>query len=81
MHKIFFSSNTIQELKDSIKAAERTVKVMRKNYLYAVALVILSLLLWFGSFVYLELRPVEYQNGTFVELPKEFTENETELTA
>lgn len=42
---------------------------MRKYSVYAFVLVFLFLLLWFGYYFYLENRPLEYQNGTFVELP------------
>lgn len=54
---------------------------MRKNYLYAITIIILSLFMWFSYYVYLRLRPVEYKNGTFVELPKELIEGQRELTA
>lgn len=54
---------------------------MRKNYLYAITLVILSLCVWFSYYFYLELRPVEYQNGTFVEVPAETEEMCRELAA
>lgn len=54
---------------------------MRKNYLYAITIVILSLLVWFSYCVYLELRPVEYKNGTFVELPVEMMEGQREQSA
>ena len=42
---------------------------MRKKYIYAITLVVCSLCLWMGYYLYLECRPVSYQNGTFVELP------------
>lgn len=54
---------------------------MRKNYLYAITIVILSLFVWFSYCFYLEFHPVEYQNGTFVELPPETVENDRELAA
>ncbi|MBQ8857131.1 MAG: hypothetical protein IJ024_03180 [Lachnospiraceae bacterium] len=54
---------------------------MRKNYIYAVTLVILSLVVWLSYYLYLEYRPIEYKNGTFVELPKEMICEEWELTA
>lgn len=57
------------------------VKFMRKNYIYAITIVILSLLVWLGYYFYLEFRPTEYKNGTFVELPGEFLCEEWELTA
>ena len=47
------------------------VKSLRKYYVYAMSLVILSLTVWFGYYFYLELRPQEYKNGTFVEVPQE----------
>lgn len=54
---------------------------MRKNYLYAVTILILSLFIWFGYYLYLEYRPVEYKNGTLVELPQEILYDELELSA
>ena len=42
---------------------------MRKNYVYAIALILLSIFLWLGYYLYLESKPVVYKNGTFVELP------------
>lgn len=47
---------------------------MKKNYLYAAVLVIMSLLLGLGCFLYMEYRPSEYENGIFVELPEEIGE-------
>ena len=54
---------------------------MRKNYIYAMTLVILSLTVWLSYYFYLELRPQEYKNGTFVEVPREATEDIWELAA
>lgn len=54
---------------------------MRKNYLYAITLVILSLTVWLSYYFYLEYRPEEYKNGTFVELPQEIVNEEWELAA
>lgn len=54
---------------------------MRKNYLYAVTILILSLFIWFGYYLYLEYRPIEYKNGTLVELPKDIQCEEWELSA
>lgn len=54
---------------------------MRKNYLYAVTIVILSLLIWLGYYLYLEYRPTDYKNGTLVELPTEILCDEWELCA
>ena len=54
---------------------------MRKNYIYAMTLVILSLTVWLSYYFYLELRPQEYKNGTFVEVPHEIVEDTWELTA
>lgn len=54
---------------------------MRRNYLYALTIVILSLFVWVSYYLYLEYRPIEYKNGTFVELPKEIICEEWELTA
>lgn len=53
---------------------------MKKNDVYAAVLMLMSLLLWLGIYVYMEYRPAEYHNGTLVELP-ERTEEERELTA
>lgn len=53
---------------------------MKKNYVYAAVLVLMSLLLWFGTYLYVEYHPVKYENGTFVELP-ENTGEERELSA
>lgn len=54
---------------------------MRKNYVYAITLILLSLFLWAGYYLYLEYKPVVYQNGTFVELPLENTEQFWEHSA
>lgn len=54
---------------------------MRKNYIYAITIVILSLFVWLSYYFYLEFRPTEYKNGTLVELPKEILCEERELTA
>ena len=54
---------------------------MRRNYLYALTIVILSLFVWVSYYLYLEYRPIEYKNGTLVELPKEIICEEWELTA
>ena len=45
---------------------------MRKNYIYAITLVVFSVLLWVGYYLYQENRPVSYYSGTFVEIPKEY---------
>ena len=46
---------------------------MRKSYFYAVLAVITLSLFFVGYYLYLEYRPVEYKNGTFVEaLPDSF---------
>lgn len=48
---------------------------MRKSYFYAVLAVIVSSLFLIGYYLYLEYRPVEYKNGTFVEaLPDSYGE-------
>lgn len=52
---------------------------MRKNYVYAITLLLLSLILWTGYYLYLEYKPVSYKNGTFVELPDEKTKEFLEL--
>lgn len=54
---------------------------MRKNYIYAITLVILSLVVALGYYFYLNYRPIKYEHGTFVELPLEFLEDEWELYA
>lgn len=54
---------------------------MRRNYLYALTIVILSLTVWLSYYFYLEYRPIEYKNGTLVELPKDFLREEWELRA
>lgn len=54
---------------------------MRKNYVYAITLVLLSLVLWVGYYLYLEYKPVVYKNGTFVEVPQETQEEVLELFA
>lgn len=54
---------------------------MRKNYVYAITLILLSLFLWAGYYLYLEYRPVVYKNGTLVELPEERVEEFRELAA
>ena len=48
---------------------------MRKSYFYVVLAVLISFLFGAGYYLYLEYRPVEYKNGTFVEvLPDSFEE-------
>lgn len=54
---------------------------MRKNYIYAITLLVLSLAVWLGYYFYLEYRPMKYEYGTFVELPQELIEDEWELCA
>lgn len=54
---------------------------MRKNYVYAITLLLTALFLWVGYYLYLEYRPVVYKNGTLVELPKEVICEEWELSA
>lgn len=54
---------------------------MQKNYVYAIALAVLSLMIWIGYYSYLEYRPQEYKNGTFVEAPYERMEEIRELAA
>lgn len=54
---------------------------MQKKYVYAITLVILSLTMWIGYYSYLEYRPQEYKNGTFVEAPCESMEEILELAA
>lgn len=54
---------------------------MRRNYVYAVALLLMAVFLWVGYYLYLENRPTVYKNGTLVELPVEFVDEEWELCA
>jgi hypothetical protein len=60
---------------------QRRKKLMQKKYVYAITLVILSLTMWIGYYSYLEYRPQEYKNGTFVEAPCESMEEILELSA
>ena len=39
---------------------------MRKNYVYALTLIVLLLLLFAGYYLYLEYHPVVYQNGMLI---------------
>ena len=55
--------------------------VMRKKYIYAITLVVLSISIWAGYYLYLESRPVSYKNGTFVEVPKDLSGELKELSA
>lgn len=54
---------------------------MRKNYVYAITLILMSVFLWLGYYLYMEYRPITYENGTFVELPTEKNEEVWELSA
>ena len=54
---------------------------MRKKYVYAITLVVMSLMVWISYYFYLEYRPQEYKNGTFVEAPCENMEEILELAA
>ncbi len=54
---------------------------MRKRYIYAITMIIMVLFLWTGYYLYLQHQPVVYENGTFVEVPVEKTEEEMELYA
>ena len=54
---------------------------MRKHYIYAIAMIVLVLSLWTGYYLYLQRQPVVYENGTFVEVPVEKTEEAAELCA
>lgn len=53
---------------------------MRKKYIYAMTLIILSVGIWAGYYLYLTHRQVSYQNGTFVEVPGFMMEEEKELS-
>ena len=57
------------------------VKKLRKNYVYALTLVILSVTVWLSCYFYLENRPEEYKHGTFVEVPCDGIEEVLELSA
>lgn len=63
------------------KKKQRLVNALRKHYVYAMTLVILALTVWLSYYFYLELRPQEYKNGTFVEAPHNVTEEMWELAA
>ena len=39
---------------------------MRKNYVYAITLLLMVLFLWAGYYLYLEYNPVVYQNGILI---------------
>lgn len=54
---------------------------MRKNYVYAITLLIVTLSIWMGYTLYLEYHPVTYKNGIFVELPREFRSDKWEFSA
>ena len=53
---------------------------MRKNYIYAITLVVLSISIWIGYYLYLEYKQVSYKNGTFVEVPKHISRDLKELS-
>lgn len=52
---------------------------MKKNYLYAVTIVLVSLTLWIGYCIYCEIHPREYKHGILVELPVQYPEEEKVL--
>lgn len=54
---------------------------MRKIYVFAITILMLSLFAWVSYYIYLEYRPVKYHNGTFVEVPKEMFDEEQEFSA
>ena len=54
---------------------------MRKNYVYAITLLIVTLSIWMGYTLYLEYHPVTYKNGIFVELPRGFHLDKWEFSA
>lgn len=54
---------------------------MRKNYIYAITLVVLSMAIALGYHFYLNYRPIRYEYGTFVELQKECVEDKWEQPA
>ncbi len=54
---------------------------MRKNNVYALTLLLLLLFFWLGYLYLTEYLPAEYENGTFVELPKEENAKESEAFA
>lgn len=54
---------------------------MKKYEVYAIVLVIFSLLMWLGYYVCLEHTTTEYKNGTFVKAPVEQTGEEMERSA
>lgn len=54
---------------------------MRKQYLYAVCLAVMALMMWIGSYYYGEYCEMEYKNGTLVQVPIEKTAEPWELAA
>lgn len=54
---------------------------MRKNYLYAVTIALVLLGVGLSFFFFREFQPAEYKNGTFVERPVEFVQEDRELAA
>ena len=54
---------------------------MRRNYVYAITILLMSLFLWVGYYLYLENRPTVYKNGTLVEAPVIQELEEWELSA
>ena len=54
---------------------------MRKYYVYAMTLLFLAVFLWLGYYFYMEYRPINYENGTFVELPNRNMKEEQEFSA
>lgn len=57
------------------------VNNMRKHYIYAILLVVLSLAFSLGYYFYFHARTTEYRYGTFVEIPKESSGDIRELCA
>ncbi len=54
---------------------------LRKYYVYVISLMILTLFFGIGYYLYMEYRPVTYKNSTFVQLPKELTDDMREFLA
>lgn len=54
---------------------------MRKNYVYAITLILMTIFLWAAYTMYVEYRPVTYKNGIFVKMPERLDSAKWELSA
>lgn len=59
----------------------RVVKVMRRKYFYAAALLLLIFTLCLSYYLSFKSRTRKYEDGIFVELPWDLYEEERELNA